>query len=270
MQAIRPSQRGDDSQSAEGDSKSNMELEEAKRASRATGRRHLGVRLVLTLVVLLPMLATGVLILSSANSAWTFRQNAEVVARDATALQVVASARAQMNSLEVPLSAVSYAAQIGISEPVLDTLLHPAVPFSHAACAGDGHDRRLPDVLLHADARADVTQLQAMIPEGGGQVHLVQRRPRPSSTRWPTDIDNIWYQDYNRLQADIAVVAAAGVLRGARLGAASDLRGLLGRWSRDRRRHLRPRRHRARRLQAGADPGVQVSTRPPPASSPAS
>ena len=137
--------------------------EDARRST--TTRRHLGVRFLLTLVVLLPMLATGVLILSSANSAWKFRQSAQVVAKDATDLQVIANARAQMNSLEVPLSAVSYAAQIGISEPVLDTLLHPAVPFSKQLAQGTATIADFPTFSSTPILRADVAELQAMIPK---------------------------------------------------------------------------------------------------------
>ncbi len=180
-----------------------MELEDAKRDSRATSRRHPGVRLLLTLVVLLPMLATGILILSSANSAWTFRQNAEIVAKDATALQVVASARAQMNSLEVPLSAVSYAAQLGISEPVLDTLLHPAVPFSTQLAQGTATIAGFPTYTSTPTLRADVSQLQAMIPKVASQ-SISFNDVHAFLTKMATDIDNIWYKDYNRLQSDVA------------------------------------------------------------------
>jgi diguanylate cyclase (GGDEF)-like protein len=180
-----------------------VELEEPKRDSRAPSRRHPGVRLLLTLVVLLPMLATGILILSSANSAWRSRQNAEIVAKDATALQVVASARAQMNSLEVPLSAVSYAAQIGISEPVLDTLLHPAIPFSTQLAQGTATIAGFPTFSSTPTLRADVAQLKAMIPKVASRsvsfddVHAFL-------TKMAVDIDTIWYKDYNRLQSDTA------------------------------------------------------------------
>jgi len=58
------------------DSRPGAELDEEQRAPDAKARRHLGVRLLLTLVVLLPMLATGILIVSSAASALRFRQNA--------------------------------------------------------------------------------------------------------------------------------------------------------------------------------------------------
>src|ERR1022692_3039134 len=60
---------------------------------------HPGVRLILVLVVLLPVISTGIVLGSEGASAWTFRQRAQVVAKDAAQLQVAASARAQMNAL---------------------------------------------------------------------------------------------------------------------------------------------------------------------------
>jgi len=194
---------GGESQSAENDSRSGTELGQAGRVPRATARRHLGVRLLLTLVVLLPLLGTTILIVSSATSAWRFRQNAQVVARDATELQVVANARAQMNSLEVPLSAVSYAAQIGISEPVLDTLLHPAVPFSKQLAQSTATIADFPTFSSTPTMRADVAELKAMIPEVAAKavsfndVHVFLNK-------MASDVNNIWYRDYNRLQADTA------------------------------------------------------------------
>jgi len=80
---------------------------------------HPGVRLILVLVVLLPMLSTAILLALSGSSAWSFRQRGQIVAGDAARLQIAARARAQLNALEVPLSAVSYAAQVGVSESTL-------------------------------------------------------------------------------------------------------------------------------------------------------
>jgi hypothetical protein len=62
-------QIGGDPRPAEHESRTAKELEEDRRASKSGARRHLGVRLLLTLVVLLPMLGTAVLIASSATSA---------------------------------------------------------------------------------------------------------------------------------------------------------------------------------------------------------
>jgi diguanylate cyclase (GGDEF)-like protein len=194
-------QHGGDAQSAGDDPGSATDLGSEQRESRA--RRHLGVRFLLTFVVLLPMLATGVLIVSSASSAWRFRQDAQVVATDATRLQTVANARAQMNSLEVPLSAVSYAAQIGISEPVLDALLHPAVPFSKQLAQGTATIAGFPTFSSTSTLRADVTELKAMIPKVAAKT-VSFNDVHDFLTKMANDIDNIWYQDYNRLETDIA------------------------------------------------------------------
>src|SRR5664280_3592668 len=122
--------RDNESAHAEGGSSSGPVFAGQGRGQTTDVGWHPGVRFILVLVVVLPILATGVFTGSGVASGWSFRQHAQVVANDATQLQTVASARAQMNPLSVPLTAVSYAAQLGISEPVLDTLLKPAVPFS--------------------------------------------------------------------------------------------------------------------------------------------
>jgi diguanylate cyclase (GGDEF)-like protein len=201
MEPTIPNQPGDDAQSAGDDPRSATELGPEQREPRA--RRYLGVRFLLTLVVLLPMLATAVLIVSSATSAWRFRQNARVVARDATSLQTVANARAQMNTLEVPLSAVSYAAQIGVSEPVLNQLLNPPVPFSTQLAQGTASIANFPTFSSTPTLRADVTELQAMIPKVAAKA-VSFNDVHAFLTKMATDIDNIWFRDYNRLQADIA------------------------------------------------------------------
>jgi hypothetical protein len=105
-------------------------------AKSARGRRHLGVRFLLILVVLLPLMATCTVVVSSATSAWRTRGDATVAARDATQLAAVASASAKVSGFEVPFTAVSYAAQLGISVSALDELLHPAVPFQDQLAAG--------------------------------------------------------------------------------------------------------------------------------------
>jgi diguanylate cyclase (GGDEF)-like protein len=161
------------------------------------------VRILLTSVVVLPMLATGIVVISSATSAWTFRQNAQVVATDATQLEVVASARAQMNTLEVPLAAVSYAAQIGISAPVLDSLLHPAVPFQVQLAQGTATIAGFPTFSSTPTMRADVAELQALIPKVEAK-SVSFTDVIVFATKMAADIDNIWYRGYNHMQADIA------------------------------------------------------------------
>jgi len=196
------SQSGGESQPTESTSISRPEADQDKRAVTGRARRHLGVRFLIVAVVLLPMLATGFLIVSSATSAWRTRQDAGVAAKDATQLAVVASARAQMSSLEVPLAAVSYAAQIGITEPVLNELLHPAIPFQDQLAQGTAMIAGYPTFSSTPTMRADVSELRAMIP-------AVAARTISFSTvnaffvKMGADVDDIWYRDYDRLQADI-------------------------------------------------------------------
>lgn len=82
-----------------GDSSSGTEPELVGRGRRATLHWRPGVRMVLILVVMLPMLSTAVLALTRLTSGWTFREQAKLVADDAARLQMVAAARAQLNEL---------------------------------------------------------------------------------------------------------------------------------------------------------------------------
>ena len=170
---------------------------------------HPGVRAILALVVLLPILATGIFATSGAASAWSFRQHAQVVAADAKQLQTVAAARAQMNPLSVPLLAVSYSAQLGISEPVLDTLLKPAVPFRVQLAQGTSRISGYPTFSSTPTLRADVAQLKALIPKVmTNTVSFITAHD--FMAKMSADIDNIWYQKYDRLQADISTWQAPG------------------------------------------------------------
>ena len=211
------------------------------------------MRILLTSVVLLPMLATGIVIISSAASAWTFRQNAQVVAADATELAVVASARAQMNTLEVPLAAVSYAAGIGISAPVLDSLLHAAVPLELQLRQGTATIAGFPTFSSTPTMRADVAALKALIPRVEAKA-VSFSDVLAFATKMATDIDNIWYRGYDHLQADIAAWQPPGSFE-VHAAVAPDLRGLPRRRPGDRWGHLRARGRRANECQAGADPG---------------
>jgi diguanylate cyclase (GGDEF)-like protein len=194
---------GGHSRPAGDDSRSGADLGGEEHAPRRGARRHPGVRILLTSVVLLPMLAIGILIISSATSAWTFRQNAQVVAADATRLQVVASARAQMNTLEVPLTAVSYAAQVGISAPVLNSLLHPAVPFQIQLTHGTATIAGFPTFSSTPTLRADVSELKAMIPRVEAKT-ISFSDVVTFTTKMAADIDNIWFRDFDHLQTDVA------------------------------------------------------------------
>jgi diguanylate cyclase (GGDEF)-like protein len=108
-----------------------------------------------------------------------------------------------MNTVEVPLAAVSYAGQIGISAPVLDSLLHPAVPFEVQLAQGTTTIAGFPTFSSTPTMRADVATLKSLIPK-------VEAKAVPFSdvlaftTKMSADIDNIWYRGYDHLQTDIA------------------------------------------------------------------
>ncbi|HUI02783.1 MAG TPA: diguanylate cyclase [Acidimicrobiales bacterium] len=162
-----------------------------------------GVRLVLALVVLVPLVSTGILIVSSASSAWATRVHAAVAAQDAEELEVVASARAQMNSIEVPLSAVSYAAQLGVSESELDALLQQKVPFHVQLAQGTKQIDGFPTFRSTPTLRADTKTLGTLINEVANKAvsfDVVQR----FLNKMATDIDAIWYRDYANLQSAIS------------------------------------------------------------------
>ena len=198
-----PQQNGSDHSPAAAESSSEPEVDQEGRAPRPGSRWHPGVRLLLTLVVLLPMLAAGTLITSSAMSAWTYHQHASAVASDAASLEVVASARAHMNRLELPLTAVAYARQVGISEPELDSLLHPTVPFRDQVTQQESAIERYPTFSSTSVLQSDVAALPAVIlgmAEGSvdyGHVHSFL-------SGMASEIDSIWSRDFQRLQADIA------------------------------------------------------------------
>jgi diguanylate cyclase (GGDEF)-like protein len=160
------------------------------------------VALILILVVLLPMLSTGVLTGSGLLTGWAYRQQAQVVAADAKELEIVAGARVKMNALSVPMMALSYSADLGISDEVLTQLLHPAVPFRDQLAEGTN---LIAGSIFDSTAtlRADVAELQVMsrqVAEGSISYPPV----RAFMIRMFTDIDNLWYAAYDRLQTDIS------------------------------------------------------------------
>jgi diguanylate cyclase (GGDEF)-like protein len=163
----------------------------------------------LALVVLLPLLATGIFTTSGVATGWSFRHHAQVVAGDAERLKTVAAARAQMNPLSVPLLAVSYSAQLGISEPVLDSLLKPAVPFHVQLAQGTSRLSGFPTFSSTATLRTDVAQLQGLIPKVMANT-VPFTAAHEFMAKMSADIDSLWYQDYNRLQADISTWQAPG------------------------------------------------------------
>jgi len=175
----------------------------AEAAPASAGRWRPGVRMVLLLIVLIPLLATGVMVASSATSAWNSRHDAQVVADDAHQLDVVAAARAEMNRLESPLTAVSYARELGISEPVLDQLLKPPTPFRDQLAQQLAAMRDYPTFFSTPKLRADVAALPDVVVGSADGVTSFDD-VEAFTTSMSNLIDGVWYGDYDRLQRDVA------------------------------------------------------------------
>jgi len=195
-------QAGGEAQPTVSQSVSGPEADRIRRAGPRKPHRSLTVRFLIVGIVLVPMLATGFLIASSAASAWKTRQDAGEAASDATQLAVVASARAQMSNLETPMAALSYAAQVGLSEPVLDQLLHPATPFQEQVVQETAMIAGYPTFSSTPTMRADVAQIRLMIPEVAART-ISFAKVNAFFVKMGADIDHIWYRDYNRLQTEI-------------------------------------------------------------------
>ena len=163
----------------------------------------LRTRTLLVLVVLLPLASTGVLVVADGTGAWRYQQRAQVVAADASRLQVVAGARAELNALEVPLSAVSYAAEAGVSESVLDSLLKPTVPYrvqlAHSAAAVAA----VPTFSSTPTLRADRARLDSLIAEVEAKT-VTYPTVHSFLTAMAGAVDDVWYEDFNRLQNDVS------------------------------------------------------------------
>ena len=129
------------------------------------GKWHPGIRMVLLLLVLIPSIAVVVLAGSEAVSAWRSRENARTASSDATVLSKVAAARAQFNSLEVPMTAVSYAAQLGVDESALDALLKPNVPFDVQLADESENLEQSPVFASTPTLRKDLAVAVALIPK---------------------------------------------------------------------------------------------------------
>ena len=193
MFSTGPHPNGGDNQHAEAAPNPGSELGSQARDPATRTRWHPAVRSVLILIVVLPLLATAIFTESGVTSGWTFRRHAQVVANDAAQLQTVAAARAQMNPLQVPLLAVSYAAQIGINERTLDTLLKPAVPFRVQLAQGTATIAGFPTFSSTPTLRRDVDQLKALIPRVEANT-ISFTDARAFMVKMAADIDDIWYR----------------------------------------------------------------------------
>ncbi len=163
-------------------------------------RFRLKVRSILVLVVLLPIVSTGILTGIASYSQWNNRQGAKAAAQDAQALQEVAYARAKINDIRVPAMAVSFAAQLGVDETELGLLLHLNFPeymkTGKQAIASD------PVFVSTPTLRADTQELYSILPKipiGTIAFNTV----KDFMTKYALDIDNLWYSDYRKLQDNI-------------------------------------------------------------------
>jgi diguanylate cyclase (GGDEF)-like protein len=170
-----------------------------------------GVPLILTFVVLLPLLATGLVTGSGLVKGWDYRQQAQVVAADADALQVIAAARVHINGLSAPLLAVSYAAELGITDTVLATLLHPTVPFRQQLADGAASIAGFPTFASTPTLRADAAELQD-VSLGVANGTITHGSVKTFLTKVCLDIDDLWYGAYDHLQRDISVWQPPGLL----------------------------------------------------------
>ena len=189
-------------------SSSGSEPELVDRGRSAKVRWRPGVRLVLILVVLIPMLSTGILAGSRLASGWRYRQQAELVAQDAAQLQAVASARALVNAVALPLFVVSYAGELGITTTALDAILEPAVPFDEQLAQATASIAEFPD-FSSPKLRADVAKLQSISREVAAGT-ISNGDIREFMLAMALDLDRLWYQTYDELQADISEWRAPG------------------------------------------------------------
>jgi diguanylate cyclase (GGDEF)-like protein len=167
-----------------------------------------GVRLILVVVVLLPMLATGLFAGSRLVGASTSRAQAKLVARDAARLQMVASARVQLNIFAVPLEAVAYAGDFGLSISVMDALLLPDVPYAEQLTQVSSAIEAFP-VFESATLRDDVTRLRELSEQVATNT-TSYTDARTFMARMELDVDNLWDATYDQLQADIAAWRSPG------------------------------------------------------------
>ncbi len=166
------------------------------------GPWHPGIRLVLFLLVLIPSLAVVFLTGSEAVSSWRSREDARTASSDAADLSKVAAARAQFNVLEVPMVAVSYAAQLGVDESALDALLKPTVPLDVQLANDSENLAQSPVFAATPTLRKDLAGAIALIPAIQSRT-VTFSEVHASLTKMADDIDALWYRDFNRLQGDI-------------------------------------------------------------------
>lgn len=155
------------------------------------------MRLVLALLVLLPGVALTILTVSQASSQWSSRQSAQGVARQATGMQAVALARAELIAEGTPLETESYGRTLGLSPTALSALLRTnlslAIRRGIDPIAGNRTFRSTP--TLRAD---DATFLSDVPKVLSGTVDFAQSNAQLN--KFLADLENQWLSDYNTLQ----------------------------------------------------------------------
>jgi diguanylate cyclase (GGDEF)-like protein len=157
--------------------------------------------LILVLLVLVPTVATGFFVASEASSKWSSRENAQVVATDATELETVALASAQFDQVDVPSMAVSYAHQLHVSITTLSSLL--GVDFSSTIQQSITTIQDNATFQSTPRLRGDTTALLAIIPkvEDG----TIAFTPVENLTdQFRADLENLWLADFNNLESAVA------------------------------------------------------------------
>ncbi len=163
-------------------------------------RFRLKVRSILVLVVLLPLIATGILTGMAAYTQWNNRQGARAAALDAQQLERVAFARAKVNDIRVPAMAVSFAAQIGVDETELGQLLH--LNFPNYLKTGKASIQSDPVFVSTPRLRADTNELYSILPKIPIDA-ISFNDVKTFMTKYAQDIDNLWYADFAKLQDNI-------------------------------------------------------------------
>ena len=167
-----------------------------------------GVRFILGLVVLLPMLATVVLAGSRLTAASTFRRQAELVASDAARLQQIASARVRLNTFAVPLETVAYATSVGLSTVQLDAVLEPSVPFAAQVDQTTADLAEFP-VFASETLRSHIIQLHA-VSQRVASNSISPAEVGAAVSQAQADVDRIWNTTYDGLRAHISAWSSSG------------------------------------------------------------
>ncbi len=181
---------------------------ESNGASPTTGAQSVtrwrpGVRLVLALVALIPLLGIGLLTGMSAASSWSNRQDAKAAARDANQLKVIAQARLQVTNAAVPVVLVAGGAAVGLDATTVSKLLGINLLSGPISLPHSAQLIRSDRVLSSTPTlRADSATYQKLISDLA--VSTVNWQEAYSlSDSFSIDVDNLWLNEFRHLQSDV-------------------------------------------------------------------